>query len=57
MKEGLKKTLAEGEVGEMEETVREIGDVCLGEVFVLKKLLSSSLPSSLDHNYQKLQDS
>ena len=35
VKEGLKKTVAEGEVGEMEETVKEIEDVCLGEVFLL----------------------
>ena len=34
VEEGLKETLAEGEVGgELEETAREIEDVCLGEVF------------------------
>ena len=34
LEEGLKEILVEGEVGgELEETVREIEDVCIGEVF------------------------
>ena len=45
VKEGLKKTVSEGEVGEMEETVREIEDVCLGEVFLLKDDCHPLLPS------------
>ena len=45
VKEGLKKTVSEGEVGEMEETVREIEDVCLGEVFLLKDDCHLPLPS------------
>ena len=46
VEEGLKETLAEGEVGgELEETAREIGDVCLGEVF--SHILENDCPSLL----------
>ena len=57
VKEGLKKTVSEGEVGEMEETVTEIEDVCLGEVFLLKDHTHLSICSPLDHNDNELQDS
>ena len=43
VEDGVKETLAEGDVGELEETVSEIEDVCLGEVFSYiypQKLLS-----------------
>ena len=61
LEEGLKDTLAEGEVGEVEEeTVREIEDVCIGEVFshiFTQKSMSSSPLFPLDQNDKGLQDS
>ena len=50
LEEGLKETLAEGEVGEVEEeTVIEIEDVCIGEVIshIYPQKSMSSSPFSL----------
>ena len=61
LEEGLKETLVEGEVGEVEEeTVREIEDVCIGEVFFHiypQKAMSFSPFFSFDQNDKDLQDS
>ena len=59
VEDGVKETLAEGDVGELEETVSEIGDVCLERcslIYILKNYCPA-IQSPPDHNEKDLQDS